>query len=277
MSVRESRQLMPWQQKIRDLCSAGEFNEVLMLVERSRSITDIRYLIQEIIESESYEVDGILDRALGIFLKAADDDNNYKIYDEYRHYLWSLSFFDGLLWHRRKTEWLKRLYRTAIAGALTRNVSENLHYLAEHFAAYSHWSDDSRDFYLVPAAVGLIRFFDHKNSYARARIRARKFNSEVEFLQWRIFQPEAVSNFDSSVQQEGMVDLGEIDKIIRRLAELGVDTSAFKKYPQDLLEKQLARFRKLVARTKDQFDAGNLIKAIEITENQLILVNEKKL
>ena len=44
MSVRESRQLMPWQQKIRDLCSAGEFNEVLMLVERSRSTTDIRYL-----------------------------------------------------------------------------------------------------------------------------------------------------------------------------------------------------------------------------------------
>ena len=256
----------------KNLCWSGEFEALFELVEGDRRVMDARNLLTAVIKTESYKIPGILDRALEIFIKAAD----YKYCGrEYREYPWSLSFFDGFLWHRRDTEWLKRLYRTAIAGALNRSEGERLYLLAEHFAIFSRWDDDSVDFYFVPATLKLIEFYDPKHNYARARILARKFNSEIEFLQWKILQPEAISDFKPG-PQEYMIDLDKIDRIIQRLAELGVPTSKFGEYSQSLLEKQLGIFRERLFRTRDTYKAGKLMKAIEITENQLLLVSDKK-
>ena len=117
----------------------------------------------------------------------------------HRAWVHSLSHFTELLWEHRLDKWIKRFNEVAFKGATELDDSGCSERLVENFAEHSKWNDNPVDFHLTDENLSSWLDWEY-HQYANARIVAGVFQSEKDFLDWKITILEALISVEDFVQ-----------------------------------------------------------------------------
>lgn len=181
-----------------------------------------------------------------------------------KHGYWvhSLSHFTEILWERRMDQWIKKFNEVSFRGANELGDPNCSDRLVHDFAEHAKFDDDPTEFALTPENL---RWMDWEYAeYSLARIRAGRFESEADFLIWKLRQPKMQTEFDYDVQAE-LVDIEGIRSRIQELQELGADTSEFDGLEKDLLAKQLDDLKEKLSVSTEDWQRKRLEKGIQKT------------
>jgi len=144
---------------------------------------------------------------------------------EHAKWVHSLSHFISVLWERRLTTWIAQFYATAFRGANALAEPTCCDRLVYAFDAFAHWSDDPREFHLDQENLRWMKWEKH-NEHVRVRLQDSPFDSEQDFLCWKIKHPDCFCHWDNESQRP-RVSVEEVHAVIRKLAAQGVDVSEF--------------------------------------------------
>jgi len=129
----------------------------------------------------------IVEAALEAFLGTRR--NSYK---QHGYWVHSLSHFTEILWERRMDSWIKKFNEVSFKGANELGDSNCSDRLVDDFGKYAKFDDDPADFHLIPENL---LWMDWKYSpYSKARIEAGRFESEENFLRWKLHELENATN-----------------------------------------------------------------------------------
>jgi len=198
----------------------------------------------------------IIEAALEGFLESRV--NRYELHGYWVH---SLSHFTDKLWKRGMRSWIKRFNETAFRGVYETGDTNCSDRLVGDFGRYASWDDDSTDFHLTDKILRWMKW-DYLG-YTKARIQMRVFQSEEEYICWRLGRLEDFMNH---------VDIEQIQAFLRRLRELGSDVSEFDALPRTILTQRLEEYRRKLEVETEDWRKENLRKKIAGFETNLALL-----
>lgn len=213
------------------LITDGRISEAIEIVRRAPDYHESEQQVFEILAHEKSTPE-LVEAVLEAFMNTRT--NSKPLHGYWVH---SLSHFTDKLWERRLTDWIKRFNEVAFKGATEipdDNCSDRLVY---DFGSFSQWNDDPSEFGLTPENLAWMKW--EYAGFAKKRIEAGTFESEVAYMLWQLEQPEKQAREDCNFRVR-ITDVEFFDKTADRLAELGHDIReelAAKK--KALLEEQL--------------------------------------
>jgi hypothetical protein len=176
-------------------------------------------------------------------------------------HLWG---FSALLWKRRLTAWINKLYTPALQYK-TEDEDHHGYYLLRHFAELSRWDDRPEDFGITPENLGWMDWTDHEHT--KERIDHSPFPSEAAHIIWELRHPEYLRVYSNRASWP-LVSVNKVNGSIARLKELGVDTAEFDGLLVTLLNAQLRDIQEEMGVSTERLQTY-LRRGIDITRAEL--------
>lgn len=241
-------------EQLRDMIRGGQIGDAIEMVQVAKDHQEAEEFVFIVLGEEKSPPE-LVEAVLDTFLHARQN-----CAPQHGFWVHSLSHFTKILWERRMIGWIKKFNEVAFKGANELGDRNCSHRLVDDFVNYAKFADDPADFGLAPE-----NFIWIKDEYSKERIKASPFKSEEALIRWELQQPANQFTFNHYLR----VHIANIEKVrflIRRLQELGSDTSEFSDLEKDLLNKQLKELEKAFG--EELQDAGRregLRKKIELT------------
>jgi hypothetical protein len=213
----------------------------------------------------------VIDAALEGFIKTRQDGN---------HGSWvhSLSHFTSKLWVLGLKTWIKRLNDITFAGDNKLGASNCSDRLLGDFSQHASWDT-------VPAEYGYteenLRWADPSNermSYDLGRIKASPFKSEAESIRFDLGWP---SRFTTSAEwtkeygQPYMVDVQKVRDTVKKLNELGDDTSDLANVEETIIRQFMATIEKEIASAEPGWNREKrLPRSLELSREMLAAIGK---
>lgn len=247
--------------QLENLVKNGKTDQAIELIRSTRDCHDGENFVVTVLREEKSTPE-LVEAVLEAFLSTRKN-----CFHQHGYWVHSLSHFTKILWERRMDGWIKKFNEVAFKGANELQDPNCSGRLVYDFGNFAKFNDDPADFGLTPENL---RWMDVEYiTYSWARIEAGRFESEEAFLRWKLHRPEAHFAFDSEAQTN-LVDLDGIRASVRRLQELGADTSEFNGLERDLLIRQLSELEKQLPTTTQDWEREWLEKGIQKTRAALI-------
>ncbi|HAU07756.1 MAG: hypothetical protein UW46_C0004G0048 [Candidatus Yanofskybacteria bacterium GW2011_GWF1_44_227] len=236
--------------RINDHCSAGEYENALTL-----GANDPFYLSRIIINAfkDANIGQDMIDRLLGMYIEMMQDRDSWALENRFRYCLIWFDHFSYYLWQRRMMEWLRRFYRIIVLSGLEKDEStvREVRHLIYRFVESARWDDNPREFGLLPGILNGLRKDYRGDDYIIPRL-TRTFSSEEEFLFWKLGRVSAISDFDSDVQEEGLVSLNMVSNIFDRIRQVGGNMNRARDIVEAIIKSQLNGWTIVAGRARNQ-------------------------
>lgn len=228
--------------KLKELIDASKFDEALGLIKSAVRHQDAERFVLAVFESENSTPE-LVEAVLRVMLDSRE--NRYRQHGFWVH---SVSHFTDELWKRRLDSWIVKFNEAAFRGANELDDDNCSDRLVQDFAYWARWDDDPKDFYLQMENLdGWIDWEYHE--YARERIQASPFASEVAYLRWEIEHAKNRRRWSNDAQVN-LPDFKRFDEIVARLQELGEDVSMYQGVKRSAYETQIEELRVKLAELK---------------------------
>lgn len=221
---------------------------------------DAEEVVRLVLGDQEREV-ALLDLALETFLASRQNRQ-----PEHGYWVHSLSHFTKALWERRLVDWIARLNEVAFQGALVLGDTNCSERLIGDFADHAAWADDPVAFHLSEANLRWATS-DWLRS-TRKRLAASPFVSEEAYLRWRIANPDQWSGWHNEAQRE-LPRFEELEAMLTRLGELGVDTAELGPVKRSIVEQTIATLEAELRGTTADWLQERLRKAIAVADAAL--------
>ena len=235
--------------QLKGLIQDGQTDLATEMVRSAGNYVESEAFVRVVLREEKSTPE-LVDATLTTFLNAKPDYARSR-YCGGGHGGWvhSLSHFTRILWEHRMDDWIKKFNEVSFRGADELDDYSCSDRLVVDFGSCAKYNDDPVNFALTPENLHWMDW--EYAAYTKARIEAGCFESEEDFLRWKLHQPETHTTFDYDAQID-LVDIDGIRSIVQQLQELGADISEFDGLERDLLTKQLSELNKeLSAETRD--------------------------
>jgi hypothetical protein len=218
--------------RVKKLLKNKYYNEASKFIEKMpiNNFSEVKSLVHLVLTDRTLPIN-VQDVVLQKFLDAQKD---HSMAGNWEHDLRALT---PIMWELRLMKWLEKFYLAVFKKAKARRRSMyGSIYIAElvhQFAEFARWSDDPAKFGLtiknLPQDIQL-----RESSFVLARLKASPFNSEKDFLLWRLeramVRKESLEDIHSRLMK-----LCETDFEIRKVIHL--EGKIIKKYSRILIRK----------------------------------------
>ena len=245
------------------LLNTKKFDQAIAMINTATDYHDAGESVSIVLYEENVP-NNVINTALEVFLRKRENIN-----PEHGYWVHSMSHFSEFLWKHRMIEWIKRFNEVAFRGANELKNDSCCDRLMYDFVKYSHWGDDPANFHISLDLMGWMDWTHYQ--YAKARIEAGTFNSEIDFLKWKLITSTHLRHDNDS--QTALVHVDNIHKIIQQLRGLGADVSEFDNFEQDQLTKRLTELEAELSTATEDWQLEGLPKAITKTRTALNACN----
>ncbi|MFA6301459.1 MAG: hypothetical protein WC609_03905 [Candidatus Paceibacterota bacterium] len=239
------------------LIQDGKTNQAIEMVRGTKNYHESEEFVFVVLREEKSMPD-LVEAALEAFLGTRENRH-----EQHGYWVHSLSHFTHILWKRRMDGWIKRFNRVSFMGANELRDPNCSDRLVDDFVRYAKFDDEPADFHLTAENLRWMKKIP-------ARIKTHRFDTEKEFLLWKLRQPAPLC-WDNDAQTE-LVDLSEFQNNIEQLQKLGADISEFNETKMDLLAKQLSKLESELPSAQDR-KRERLEKGIQKTREALSKIN----
>ena len=245
----------PMYENFKRLLNDGDIDLAISVVQSTDDCDEADNFVQYAL-SEDGSTPDLVDAALESFLKTHKHD--FRSHGRWVH---SLSHFTKKLWERRMTEWLKQLYEDALKWSHEVNNFNCCDRLVRDFGECSYYEDAAEDFGLTPESLSWMEWNPYL-TYTKARIEAGYFDSEADFVSWKLQRLDAHLAWDTETQCE-LFDVEGFRFTVQHLQELGGDTSKCEALERKMLEKCLTDLEEELSSTEKEWKLEGLQKGIQ--------------
>ncbi|MFH1171370.1 MAG: hypothetical protein V1778_02430 [bacterium] len=247
-------------EELKTLIQEGRMVEALAMVSSAADYREAETFVFAVLREESSQPE-LVDHALQVFLNSRRTG-----WREHGYWVHSLSHFTDILWKRRLDldAWIARFNEVAFRGANEGdpNCSDRL---VDDFASFARWDEDPAHFHLTMDNLRWMKWGE--DDFARGRIEHGAFSSEEEYVRWQLrLPPRGAFNYEA---QMSLVDVGGIQTLLKRLEELGADTSEYTGLVMGLLEKQLAALEEESGQEMPDWKKERFVKAIDTIRSRI--------
>lgn len=242
--------------KIRTLENALEKKErenAIQIINTICDSSEVEHVIHILIRSFS-KLDDILEVALDSFLKTRKDkaiDHGYWVH--------SLTHFDDYLWENGMTNWIKKLYKISLSGAIKLGNFNCCEGLLSNFCRYSQWNDDPNDYNINMQITSWMQVRPWNKSILE-RIKAGRFQSASDYLRWCSNHP----CFLYSSRNSDLIALGKIRSLISEISKNGENISEFIEMEEKLLRLNLSQLNNNLENSNRKYEHENIEKNIRM-------------
>jgi len=190
---------------------------------------DAEEMVIAVLRADNFNLenhDKVLEAALTAFFNSRDE-NNAMNHGQWVH---SLSHFIDKLWEYNMLDWVKKYYEAAFKGSVELNNSNCCDRLINSFNEYDNGSMAPAEFGLTLENLKGVQIVDKeepaKYESAIKRSEAGKFATEVDFLIWKLRNPDVFKGF-YMYSTDFFVHVEDVEKTITRLNKIGSDSSEY--------------------------------------------------
>ena len=185
---------------------------------------------------------------------------------QHGYWVHSLSHFTKNLWSLGLKSWIKRLNEIAFTGANELKDTSCSDRLVGDFAKHASWNSLPAEYGYTEENLRWACTGKECNPYNLARIKASPFQSEVESLRFEFGWPNRFKTMTPWTKEDGQIDVIDVEKIkgiIKKLAELGDNTSDLADIEMRLIGQFIAQCEKELKETSEDWKKKSLTKSIE--------------
>lgn len=194
--------------ELKYLIFKGKEENILSLLKTAENHDEAEEFVSIILKDKKTSL-VLIENTLEVFLKSRKNNNPMHGY-----WVFSLSKFINFLWQKRLDKWIKTFYEVAFKGAIELDDHDYSERLVECFAYMANWDDDPKDFHITPENISWINW-DHLHQQRIKERVQRKFDTEEEFLLWRL------DEIKQNTMPYSQIELKELsDSIHERIREL---------------------------------------------------------
>jgi len=221
-------------QAIRRLITDGNEDAIIELLKQplNQECSEEALVAEAVLESDASSRK-LIDATIEAFLAT-------KALPTVDHSYWvdHLNGFSRLLWGRRLTTWINRLYTRSLRSKPL-DEDDNSFFLLRDFAELSRWDDRPEDFGITPENLDWAHWDGEENEYLKERIDNSPFPSEAAHIAWNLRHAKYYQCEYSNHASWDMVSEDKVNTSLARLKELGADTTEFDGLLAILLKDQL--------------------------------------